>query len=109
MKLLAVQLGARMAGDLVYATDQTSTLILAATNRVFRFGINEAWFKTLQDVVVNLREEIRDSEAERRILSGKNCIVACMKATLEDHGQNCIMACKKATLEDHVAILEDQA
>lgn len=65
MKLLAVQLGARIVGDLRYAVAQAFALMVAATNQVFRSGINEVLLKTLQDVVAGLREELFDSEAKR--------------------------------------------
>lgn len=66
---------------------------------VCRFGINEAHLKTLQDVIASLREELRDLEAERRVLSEKNCIVACKKTALGDH---------VATLEGQADRLENQ-
>ncbi|CAI9268917.1 unnamed protein product [Lactuca saligna] len=73
--------------------------MVAAVDRVFRSGINEAQLKTSQDAIAGLREELRDSEAELRVLSEKNCIVAYEKAALEDH---------VATLEGQTEQLESQ-
>ena len=74
-----------MADDLRYVADQPSTLMVAATDPICRSGINEALLNKLQDVVGVLKEELRDSEVERRVLSKQNCIVVCEKAILEDH------------------------
>lgn len=46
-KLVAGQLGARMADDLRYATAQAPALMVAAADRVCRSGINETMLKTL--------------------------------------------------------------
>ena len=67
--------------------------MVAAADRVCRSGINEALLKTLKDVVAGVSQELHDSEANRRVLSE----------------QNCIMAYEKFALEDHVATLEGQA
>ncbi|CAI9291816.1 unnamed protein product [Lactuca saligna] len=85
MKLLVAQSGACMPGELQCVAAQTSTLMVVAANRVLHFGINEVQLKTLQDDVASLREELRDLEAERPLLSDQNCIVAYEKTALEDH------------------------
>lgn len=64
----ASQSSARMAGDLHYAADQTSTLMVAAADRVCLIDVNEKLLKTFQGVVASIREELYDLEAERRIL-----------------------------------------
>ncbi|CAI9297974.1 unnamed protein product [Lactuca saligna] len=92
MKFLASQSSARMADDLLYLATQASALMVVVADRVFRADVNETQLKTFQGTMISIREELHDSEVERRVL-------------LE---QNCIMACKKVALEDHVATLEGQ-
>ncbi|CAI9260296.1 unnamed protein product [Lactuca saligna] len=75
-----------------YAPAQTSTLMAVAADRVFHASVNDRHLKVLQGVVASMREEVRDSEAVRQVLSEQDCIVACQKVALEDH---------VATLEDH--------
>lgn len=87
MKLLASQSGARMASDLRYAAAQTFPLMVAAADWIGLLGINEAQFKTMYDVVANLKGELRDSEVDREMLFEKNNIVDCQNAALEDHAE----------------------
>ncbi|CAI9298594.1 unnamed protein product [Lactuca saligna] len=81
MNSLASQSSSHMAGDLCYAAAQTSALMVFAANRVFRVGVNEKQLKTLQGVMASIREELHDSEDDRRALSEQNCIVACVLAS----------------------------
>ena len=81
-----------MASDL-YVAAQASTLMVNAVDWVFRAGVNETQLKTFQGAMASIREELCDSEAECRVFSEQNCIVAC----------------EKPVLEDHVATLEDQS
>ncbi|CAI9263113.1 unnamed protein product [Lactuca saligna] len=75
-KFLVGQSGACRAGDLRYVVAQASALMVVAADRVYCSGTNEAQIKTLQDAIASLKEELRDSESERRLLFEQNCIVA---------------------------------
>ncbi|CAI9287425.1 unnamed protein product [Lactuca saligna] len=97
MNLLASHSSSRMDGDLRYVAAQTSTLMVAAVDRVCHAGANEKQSKALHGFVASIREELHDSEAEHRALSKHNCIKACEKAALEDH---------VATFEDRSERLE---
>lgn len=93
------QSSARMADDLCYATTQTSALMVATTDWVSLAGAIQGQLKVLQGALAGLREKVRDSEAEHKVLAEQNTIVACEKATLKD---------QVATLEDCSERLEDQ-
>lgn len=88
-----------MADDLCYAATQTSALMVVAADRVHLADASQGQLKVLQGALADMREEVRDSEAERQVLAEKNNIVACKKAALED---------QVATLEDRSERLEDQ-
>lgn len=85
MRFLAGKSRVQVVGDLRYAATQASTLMVAATDRVCRVGVIEARLRPLCNTIVNLKEDLQDAEAERRVLSQQNRVVACEKAILEEH------------------------
>ncbi|CAI9298352.1 unnamed protein product [Lactuca saligna] len=85
MKFLVGQSDAHIVGDLRYVAAQASALMVDSADQFCRSVKNKSLLKTMHDVISGLREELRDSEAECRVLSEKKYIVACEKATLEDH------------------------